>query len=117
MPQTLPLTNKISQASAGSTSFKWNEAKFGDGYSQRVPDGINYTKRKWSIVYDNIDVNDFTTIQTFVDTVGDGQYFTWQPPGINTSLKWILDGDVKFSQRSGNIWSVSFGILQVYDLN
>jgi len=116
MPQALPLQDKVSQTASSSTTYRLNVAQFGDGYSQRTPDGINYIQRKWTISYDNLSVTDYTTVSTFVDTVGNGQYFTWQPPGIASSLKWILDGAVTMTPKSGNLYSVSFGIRQVYDL-
>lgn len=116
MAQTLPLQNKISQSSAGGTSYKILVTQFGDGYSQRVPDGINYTHRRWTVLYENITAAELTTLNTFVDTVGNGQYFLWQPPGIAVTLKWILDGEVRFTARSGNLYSVSLTANQVYDL-
>lgn len=116
MPIALPLTNKVSQASAGATTYRWNVARLGDGYEQRVPDGINYQMRKWTITYDNLSTNDFTTIQTFLDNAGQGQYFTWTPPGYAVSLKWVLDGDVNVNVKSGNIYTVSFPVRQVYDI-
>lgn len=116
MPQTMPLTNKISQSSGGSTSYRLNVAQFGDGYSQRTPDGINYIQRKWTVAWDNLTASELTTVQTFLDIIGDGQYFTWQPPGLGASLKWILDGETRIAAKSGNLYAVSFSCKQVYDL-
>lgn len=116
MTQAVPLTTKISQASSGTTSFRLNIAQFGDGYSQRTPDGINYTMRKWVLIWDNLTSTELITVQTFIDTVGNGQYFTWTPPGFSTALKWILEGETRFSAKSGNLYGVQCNIKQVYDL-
>ena len=116
MPRALPLTTKISQSSAGATKFRLNISQFGDGYSQRTPDGINYQTKSWTINYENITTAELTTIRTFINKVGDGEYFTWTPPDESTSLKWILTGDVKLIAHSGNVWSVSLQIQQVFDL-
>lgn len=116
MPSALPLLNKISQTSQGNTSFRLNVAQFGDSYSQRVPDGINYTQRKWTINYENLTATELQTVQTFVETVGGGAYFTWQPPGVLATLKWVLDGEVSVTALSGNVWTVSLTCKQVYDI-
>ena len=115
MPLTLPLLTKISQSSAGATSYNWSVAKLGDGYEQRVPAGINYQTRKWTVTFDNLTASEFTTMTTFLDNAGQGQYFTWTPPGYAVSLKWVLDGDVTINVKSGNLYSVTFPARQVYD--
>ena len=113
---TLPLTAKVSQMTSGSTGYRWNTAKFGNGYEQRVPDGINYQQRKYTVTYDNIGTTDFNTVQAFCNSAGTGQYFTWTPPGESVSMKWVIDGEVTVSVRSGNVFTISIPIRQVYDL-
>lgn len=117
MAQTLPLLTKISQATAGSTTYRWKVAQFGGGYSQRTPDGINYQGRKYSIVYDNLTAAELTTMITFFDHIGTGAYFNWTPPGYAVPLKWVLDGGVNISARSGDLYNIVFSCKQTFDLN
>ena len=116
MPQNLPLQDKISQTSAGTINFRRKQMSFGDGYSQRVPDGINYTMRKWTINWINVNQSDFDTLNTFVHSVGGGDWFYWQPPGVPAPLKWVIEGDTTWVQNSGGIYTVTVTISQVYDL-
>ena len=116
MPVAMPLTTKISQSSVGSTSYRWNVARLGDGYEQRVPDGINYQMRKWMVTFDNLTASEFTTMTTFLDTAGTGDFITWTPPGYVTQLKWVLDGEVSVNVKAGNLYAVSFPVRQVYDV-
>lgn len=112
----LPLQTKISQSSNGGTKYRLNTMVFGDGYSQRTPDGINYVVKNYQLAWDNIDLTDYTTLLTFFDTIGDGRYFTWQPPGVGTTLKWVLASEVKTNVRSGGVYGVQVSVLQTFDL-
>lgn len=116
MAQNLPLQDKIAQSSAGTIAFRRKSMAFGDGYSQRVPDGLNYTQRKWTINWMHVNQAEFDTLNSFVHAHGGGAWFYWQPPGVPAPIKWVIDGDTKWVQNSGNIYTVTITISQVYDL-
>lgn len=63
------------------------ENNMGDGYTQRVQDGINNITREVNVEL----VGTATQIKTYTDffeLCGGATNFTWTPPGETTSLKW-----------------------------
>ncbi len=59
------------------------EAKYGDGYSQRVPDGINVNPQKWSITFVPCSLSDYNTIDAYLVSMI-GQAFQWVNPDGQT---------------------------------
>lgn len=112
----LPLTTKISQSSNKSIKANILVASFGDGYSQRVPNGINYTKQNWTIQWENITLSELTTVESSIATTRYGaDYFTWTPFNDGSQKKFrYLTHDVIF--HSGDICSVTMQLMQVYDV-
>jgi phage-related protein len=56
-------------------------AKFGDGYEQRVADGINTAMDRWQLTFavrDDLEAND---ILAFLAARGGFEAFNWTPPG------------------------------------
>ena len=73
-----------------SSNFKVRQAQFGDGYQQRVGDGINTNARSWSVSFNN-DAATIDTIQAFLDVELGVTSFTWVPP-VGVSGKFICMG-------------------------
>ena len=115
MPQALPLTNEISQASTRKRKYRTLSVQFGDGYSQETPDGTNNIVDEWNIVYENLETSQRNTLLAALDTVKSSDYFTWQAPGDGASKRWkvTLDG---WSERpkAGDKWDISFTLRQVF---
>ena len=64
--------------SNGSGEFAMLTAKFGDGYEQSVPDGINNERQKWSVT-----VSGYAAyVQAALDFIRaqKGQSFFWKAP-------------------------------------
>lgn len=57
------------------------EARFGDGYSQRVSDGLNTIMESWSLSFQNRSIVDINLIKTFLEFKNGVQSFSWDPPG------------------------------------
>lgn len=112
----LVLTDKISESSSRSTKYRVITSSFGDGYSQRTPDGINTRVDTWTLVWDNLDATDKATLETFIDSVGTWSYFTWTPYGESTAKKFVFTGDTSFTAKSGNVFSYQATATQVFDL-
>ena len=112
----LPLTTKISQSSTKNLQTNLLVAKFGDGYEQRTPNGINYTKQQWNISWENITLADLTTIEAAIASARYGaDAFTWTPFNEASQKKFKYQThDVTF--LSGDLCTVSMQIIQVYDL-
>ena len=83
------------------TEFKLRVAKFGDGYQQRAPDGINNVDDKWSLTFTRTaDVID--QIHQFLLGKKNGESFTFTPPR-GTEVRVICSKFSRtFSDRSTN---------------
>ena len=64
---------------------------FGDGYEQRVPDGINNIKRSWTLSYQQ-ETPDADIIEAFLKSTKGADSFTWTPPRGSTG-SWIISSE------------------------
>ena len=65
-------------------------AQFGDGYSQRVKDGINSTRRTWTVNF-ALPKASMNAIDAFLRARAGTEAFTWTPPygGVG---QWTCEG-------------------------
>jgi phage-related protein len=88
------------------------ESKFGDGYSERADDGLNYYDETWSLEW-QISDTDRSTLITFFDNNHLG--FLWTPPRHATQLKWkCFDYSYDMGEKTENRVSATFE--RIYDL-
>jgi phage-related protein len=62
-------------------------SQFGDGYQQRIGDGINTNPRSWSLRFTRLTA-DIDAIEAFLDARKGTESFVWVPPRGLTG-KWI----------------------------
>lgn len=74
---------------AGESKPRVNKAVFGDGYEQRVRDGINTIIRTWDLTFMKTPT-DMDYIETFLNTQAGSSSFEWTPPTGNIG-KWLCD--------------------------
>lgn len=85
-----------------SNAPRIREVKFGDGYSQRAQDGINYMNESWSLTFANRSYTDIAAMEGFLETRGGAAAFTFQAPG-DTEVKVICrNWDVSILNHTGN---------------
>lgn len=63
----------------GETEFRVIETKFGDGYAQRAPDGINSKVASWPLQFTGTQA-EIQPIRNFLDSMGGVTPFGWTPP-------------------------------------
>jgi phage-related protein len=63
----------------GAVAFSVLSAKFGDGYEQRVGNGINPRSESWPYTYIG-PIDEVEPIKRFLDWHGGAQVFQWTPP-------------------------------------
>lgn len=76
----------IPSSAAVSVTPRIRTSRFGDGYEQRVADGINASPRTWSLVFNQTNAVADTTI-AFLEAL-QGDSFDWTPP-CGTAGKWV----------------------------
>lgn len=64
-------------------------AKFGDGYSQRVTDGINTINQTWNLTFQNNSVQTIADIEAFLASKNGADSFTWTPPDEEQEV-WVF---------------------------
>lgn len=63
-------------------------ANFGNGYEQRVADGLNWKPRVWNVSFSLRDNTETTAITAFFELHGGVTPFDWTPP-IGAAGKWL----------------------------
>lgn len=113
----MPLTDYIDQGTQFSYEANIIKAQFGDGYEQRVPNGINYKRDLINIVWQNISLAQRTTIINALATARYGaDYLTYTPPGESTAKKFVQEGSWQSQTLGGNTYTMSVPFRQVFDL-
>lgn len=62
-------------------------SRFGDGYEQRVADGINTAMDKWDLTFTARTDTEASGIQTFLKARAGFESFDWTPTGESTAVK------------------------------
>lgn len=63
----------------GTVSFRTKSAKFGDGYEQRVQDGINNRSQSWPLTFTG-QAKRIKSIMAFLDRHAGATPFNWTAP-------------------------------------
>lgn len=66
-------------------------AKFGDGYSQAAPAGMNHNLRKFSVSISMKKGADIDAVDAFLSERGGYQMFWWTPPGASTPALFVCE--------------------------
>lgn len=89
------------------------QAKFGDGYSQESPDGINNVAEEWNVVFENIDNSTFVSIENFFKSLKGYISFNWTTPdGLSAKFKCR---EWQFSQSAYQLRNGSAKFEQVFE--
>ena len=84
----------VSYGAQKSSAPKTRTIQFGDGYQQRILEGIpsHMNPKEWQLTWDNITETDADTIETFLDArAADNAAFDFTPPGEGTSYKFVCE--------------------------
>jgi phage-related protein len=85
--------------------WRMNTAQFGDGYSQRMLDGINALNRKWSLTWGTRESADINAMVAFLEAQQAKAFdFLEQQTGTTWRVfcdAWRIDWDLR---RPGGVW-------------
>jgi phage-related protein len=113
----LPLQTQIAQTTKFERGYRKREMRLGEGFSNRVQDGLNAIVWKGTVDYVNLSQANLTTLLTFIDGIGSWGYFDYTPNGSSTSCKFSVDAaGLSISTTGGQLFNVSFTCRQEYDL-
>ncbi|WPH68486.1 tail protein [Stenotrophomonas phage BUCTxx99] len=96
----------------GKISWRVIEAKFGDGYSQTISDGLNVESQTWPLTFEG-GINYVKPIIEFFRRHKGSKSFYWTPPGSDSALLFRAD-QVTFTSIGGGVYSVSAEFKQVF---
>ena len=86
----------------------------GDGYLQRVGDGLNTQPMIYALTF--IDTSSvIATISTFLEATGGVDYFTWTPSFDSSSLKFIYKTK-SITALGKDVYQLDTTFYQVFDL-
>jgi len=74
------------QTAEKTTAPRVRTASFGDGYEQRVGDGINTQPAKWTLSFSR-ETAIIDSIEAYLVAAGGVSAFAWTPPGETTQIK------------------------------
>lgn len=117
MPTAMPLPDRISQGATKRVKQRILSARFGDGYFQTAPDGINSVYEEWDIMWENLTASERGTVTTALLTVAATDYLTWTPPGGSAGKYQIMPAATAdlYSEQifSGQYYSIKTQLIQV----
>jgi phage-related protein len=87
--------------------------QFGDGYQQRVADGINTRPQVWSLQFNNRTNDDADDITEFLEARNGVEAFDWTPPN-GSAIKVVCSEWTKTLVRY-NLNTVSATFTQVFE--
>ncbi len=88
------------------------KASFGDGYSQRVPDGLRTQLGSWKVSFSNRSQAEADAITDFFSEKGGHLSFSWIPPGKTNAISVYVPTWEK-DVGKGNRWTVSTTFQEV----
>lgn len=87
-------------------------AQFGDGYQQRIGDGINTNPRSWSLRFTRLTA-DIDAIDAYLSSHKGTASFDWLPPHGATG-KWICPEWTR-TEHSDNAQEISATFIEVFE--
>lgn len=118
MATALPLTNRLLTDTSKNVSFNSMSAKFGDGYEQVAPKGLNNKIDNWDIAWVGLTLTEVTTITDVLDSVGTWGILTWTPFNETVAKKFRLTGDGYTVEKPGRgtLRKITCRLHQVFDI-
>lgn len=91
------------------------QVSFGDGYEQRVADGINTLRQMWQLNFSNRTLTEINAIDTFLRARGGIEAFDWTPPRASVAGKFVCRSWQR-TAVAGVIDSISAKFEQVFEV-
>ena len=99
---------------SGAFKPRVRTTSFGDGYEQRVGDGINSNPAKWSVRFTQRTDAETNAITAFLEARGGTEAFSWTPPQATDPIRGVCREWERVSDRH-NLNSVSAQFAQNFE--
>ena len=87
-------------------------SEMGDGYSQDIPDGLNYIMQAWSVTLTSLSVETCNAIEAFLKTQGGHTAFDWTPPRESATRKFKCK-KWRVSPEGSYLWAIQADFKEV----
>lgn len=111
---TFPATPAPSQSTSAAVKPRVVTMSFGDGYSQRMAEGINNTPSVYAVQWTRIVEADRVTFNNFLLARAGVEAFSWTPPNVGAPLKFICK-DWSWVYGEYNLVDFKASFEQVYE--
>jgi len=85
---------------------------FGDGYTQRIPDGINTLLLNFSLTFESRDLHEITAILHFLTIRNASESFVWLPPAPRGQLTTVVCPEWSDVQEFYNTYTIQGTFIQ-----
>lgn len=112
----MPIPEKIIDQGEVDIEFKVISMKFGDGYEQIAPDGINNIVEERKVEWAPLTLTEANSVWDIIRTIGAHGLYTWTPCDSTIQKKYRLS-DTKVSKtKIGNNYKISIRVREAFDL-
>ena len=115
---SMPLPGKINIDSDLQIDFKDISTRYGDGYTEIAPDGLNSARETWDINWAPLTQSEYNTVKTALLSVGTWGTILWTPCDDTVQKKFRIKS--KTSLRRTRIahrqYKVSITVEQIFDI-
>lgn len=87
--------------------FRVKTVSFGDGYEQRMPDGLNTTKRTWSLKWSLLSRDQKNVLIDFLYEMKGAYSFLWNVPDSDEAYRVVCKKMPSWTVDDYGIYSVS----------
>ena len=111
----LPYPEKIHFSSDVGIKDDVSIVEFGDGYQQRMENGINAQREEWNIIYPALSKTEFESALSTLGAVGAVGAMTWTSPLDGIEKKYVVIKDSRKMQKVSSKWRLTLSIRQVFE--
>lgn len=94
----------------GQNTYRTRVAQFGDGYAQRVQDGINAKRSSWPLEFVGSE-EEIKPVQDFLDQHAGYLPFLWTPP-LGTEKEFVTPEGYSLTAIHSGLFSLSVTLVQ-----
>lgn len=96
--------------------FAVDEVKFGDGYAQRRPAGLNSVSERWPVRWSLLTRAEYEELYEFLKVRQGVRAFLWKPPWEDAPRKWVCQELTSQRPTSARFASISATFVEDFSI-